>query len=288
MPGFFNTDVPFLGAYGRELLFSVFLVVTVLLLRAMAARALLRYEKASSEVRRRWVAVARNLSIAIVLFGLLSIWAEELRTLAVSLIAFAVAAVIATKELILCASGALVRAAGDAYDIGDRIEIAGVRGEVVDQSMLTTTLLEIGPVPAHQFTGRTIVIPNSLLLLSPVVNEAYDERVDLHVIRVPLDEREDWEEAERLLLEAARIECGDFIEEARRELRRVEAIRGVEAPSVEPRVTLHLPDPGKVVLLLRVATPARRKGRVEQAILRRYLRSRGPVPEPSVRLQQPA
>jgi hypothetical protein len=66
----------------------------------------------------------RNLSIAIVLFGLLSIWAEELRTLAVSLIAFAVAAVIATKELILCASGPLVRAAGDADGIGDRIEIA--------------------------------------------------------------------------------------------------------------------------------------------------------------------
>lgn len=88
--------MPFLGTHGRELIFSVLLVVTVLLLRAMAARALLRYEKASSEVRRRWVAVVRNLSIAIVLFGLLSIWAEELRTLAVSLIAFAVAAVIAT------------------------------------------------------------------------------------------------------------------------------------------------------------------------------------------------
>jgi small-conductance mechanosensitive channel len=288
MPGFFNTDVPLLGTYGRELIFSMLLVVTVLLLRTMAARALLRYEKVSSEVRRRWVAAARNLSIAIVVFGLLSIWAEELRTLAVSLIAFAVAAVIATKELILCASGALVRAAGDAYGIGDRIEIAGARGEVVDQSMLTTTLLEIGPPPAHQFTGRTIVIPNSLLLSSPVVNETFDEQVDLHVIRVPIDEREDWQEAERLLLDAARLECGDFMDEARRHLRRVQAVRGVEAPSVEPRVTLHLPDPGKVVLLLRVATPARRKGRVEQAILRRYLRSRGAVPAPPVRMHQPA
>jgi small-conductance mechanosensitive channel len=270
----------FFGAYSRELVFSALLIIGVLLLRVMGVRAVLSYGTVSADVRRRWVAALRNLAIVILLFGLLSIWAEELRTLAVTLLAFAVAAVIATKELILCASGAFVRAAGDAYGIGDRIEIAGLRGEVVDQSMLTTTLLEMGPKPAHQFTGRKIVLPNSLLLSSAVVNEAYHGAVDLHVISVPLDEREDWERAERLLLEAAQAECGAFIEEARGHLRRVESRLGVEAPSVEPRVTLHLPEPGKVTLLLRVATPARRKGRVEQAILRRYLRSRGPVPEP--------
>lgn len=279
-------DVPFFGAYGRELIFSALLIAMVLLMRVTAARAILRYEKVSADVRRRWLAALRNAAIVIVVFGLFSIWAQELRTLTVSLIAFAVAAVIATKELILCASGALVRAAGDAYSIGDRIEIGGVRGEVVDQSMLTTTLLEIGPAPVHQFTGRRIVIPNSLLLSTAVINEAYHDKVDLHVIRVPLDEREDWEEAERLLLDAARVECGGFMEEARLHLRHVEAVSGVEAPSVEPRVTLYLPDPGRIVLLLRIAAPARRKGRVEQAILRRYLRSRGPVPEPAVRLQE--
>jgi small-conductance mechanosensitive channel len=269
------TDVPFFELYQRELVFSVVLVVVVLLLRSMFTRAVLRYEGLSADVRRRWVVVLRNVSVFLLLFGLLSIWAEELQTLAVSLIAFAVALVIATKELILCASGAIVRAAGDAYGIGERVEIGGMRGEVVDQSMLTTTLLEMGPGEASQFTGRKIVVPNSLLLSSPVVNDAYYPGVDLHVITVPLDEREDWEQAEHLLLDAAKIECGAFLDEARAHLRRAESLRGVEAPSVEPRVTIQLPEPGRVTLLLRVAAPARRKGRIEQAILRRYLRSRG-------------
>lgn len=269
-----SMDLSFLRAYEGELIFSGLLVATVLLLRVMAARALLRFETLSADVRRRWVAVVRNISIVVLLFGLLSIWAEQVQTVAVSMLAFAVAAVIATKELILCASGSFVRASGNAYGIGDRVEIGGSRGEVVDLSILTTTLLEMGPAPMHQFTGRTIVIPNSVLLSHPVVNESYDDKVDLHIIRVPLDEGEDWESAERGLLEAARIECGPFIEEARAHLRRVEAIRGVEAPSVDPRVTVQLPEPGQVTLLLRVATPARRKGRVEQAILRRYLRGR--------------
>jgi small-conductance mechanosensitive channel len=269
------TDIPFFEFYQRELVFSLALVVVVLLLRSAGTRAVLRFDGLSIDVRRRWVVVLRNASVFLLLFGLLSIWAEELRTLAVSLIAFAVALVIATKELILCASGAIVRAAGDAYGIGERVEIAGMRGEVVDQSMLTTTLLETGPGAASQFTGRKIVVPNSVLLSSPVVNDSYYPGVDLHVITVPLDAREDWEQAERLLLEAARTEVGAFADEARTHLRRAETLGGVEAPSVDPRVTLLLPEPGRVTLLLRVAAPARRKGRIEQAILRRYLRSRG-------------
>lgn len=269
-----DLDLSFLRTYELQLVFSGLLIAAVLLLRSMVARALLRIDALSGEVRRRWVATVRNISIVLLLFGLLMIWAEEVQTLAVSLLAFAVAVVIATKELILCASGSLVRASGNAYGIGDRVEIHESRGEVVDLSMLTTTLLEMGPAPSHQFTGRTIVIPNSVLLSHPVVNESYDNKVDLHIIRVPLGEGEDWEEAERLLLDAARVECGSFIEEARVHLRRMEARRGVEAPSVDPRVSLHLPEPGKVTLLLRVAVPAGRKGRVEQAILRRYLRSR--------------
>src|SRR5690606_33971720 len=101
-------------------------------LRSAGTRAVLRYEGFTTDVRRRWVVVLRNASVLLLILGLLSIWAEELQTLAVSLIAFAVALVIATKELILCASGAVVRAAGDAYGVGERVEINGLRGEVVD------------------------------------------------------------------------------------------------------------------------------------------------------------
>ena len=46
---------------------------------------------------------------------------------------------------------------------------------------------------------------------------------------------------------------------------------GLEPLSVEPRVTLRLDNPAHVVMLARIAVPARRKGRIEQAILRRFL-----------------
>jgi hypothetical protein len=51
----------------------------------------------------------------------------------------------------------------------------------------------------------------------------------------------------------------------------------LDAPSVQPRVTIQLPAPGRVTLLLRIPTPAHRASRLEQAILRRFLAAFQPL-----------
>ena len=180
------------------------------------------------------------------MLGLIMIWANPLRTLAVSFIALAVAVVIATKELILCVSGAVVRAVSKSYAVGDRIEIAGKRGDVVDQNLFTTTLLEIGPgQSSHQYTGRAIVIPNSLLLNTPLINETFTHDYVLHVFCIPLTSADDWQRSEQLLLEAAQIECGPFLDQARMYMKNIESQHGLDSPTVAPRVTLQIPEPGK-------------------------------------------
>jgi hypothetical protein len=93
----------------------------------------------------------------------------------------------------------------------------------------------------------------------------------MHVFLIPLNVGENWQVAEKILLEAARIECGPFLEEARVHMKHLENRQLMDSPTVEPRVTLQIPEAGKVNLLLRIPVPSRRKGRLEQAILRRYL-----------------
>ena len=251
---------------------SVILIVAVLVVKKLLLRAVLRLDSQQPEVRRRWVVNIRNASLVVLLLGLITIWAQPLHTLAVSFIALAVAMVIATKELILCVSGAVVRATSKSYAVGDRIEIAGKRGDVVDQNLFTTTLLEIGPGhSSHQYTGRAIVVPNSLLLNTPLINETFTHDYVLHVFSIPLTSGDDWQRAEQILLEAAQIECSPFLDQARTYMKSIESQRGLDSPTVAPRVTLQVPEPGKINLLLRVPVPSRRKGRLEQAILRRYL-----------------
>lgn len=258
--------------YISRLISSLFLILVVILLRMGLVRAILGLDKQQLEVRRRWIVSIRNVSIVVILLGLILIWQNQLWTIAVSFIALAVAVVIATKELILCISGAVVRASTKSYSVGDRIEIGGRRGDVVDQNLFTTTLLEIGPGQAsHQYTGRAIVIPNSLLLNTPLINETFTEEFVLHVFSVPLNASDNWQKAEQVLLEAAHLECSPFLEQARMYMKSIESKHGLDSPTVAPRVTLQIPEPGKINLLLRIPAPARRKGRLEQAILRRYL-----------------
>ena len=117
---------------------SVIVIVTTLVVKKLLLRAVLRLDSQQPEVRRRWVVNIRNASLVAMLVGLMMIWAEPLHTLAVSFIALTVALVIATKELIVCVSGAAVRAVSKSYAVGDRIEIAGKRGDVVDQNRTWT------------------------------------------------------------------------------------------------------------------------------------------------------
>ena len=61
------------------------------------------------------------------------------------------------------------------YRVGDRIEIGGARGDVIDVSYLDTTLWEFGgPYLSTQHpSGRTIKFPNSLVLNETVYNYSW-------------------------------------------------------------------------------------------------------------------
>jgi small-conductance mechanosensitive channel len=265
-----------------NLLSSAILLLVLALLRVLLGRAILNQEKLPLETRRRWVITLRNTILFLTLLGLVFIWVHELRTFAVSVVAIAVAIVVATKELILCISGAILRTSSRLFSIGDRIEISGLRGDVVDMNLFTTTLREIGPgKSSHQYTGRSVLLPNSLLLSAPVISETAMGDYSVHVIAVPLAAGEDWQQAEQLLLAAAHDECAGFLENARRHMKRLEDERGLDSPSVEPRVTIDIPEPGKITLLLRVPGPGRRRGPLEQAILRKFLLARAALTAPA-------
>ncbi len=256
----------------QKVILSLILLATLLLLRFLALRWLNRFTFAATEDKRRWIVSLRNAFFAVFILGLIIIWAMELQSIALSLAAVAVALVLALKEIFLCISGGFMRTSSRAFGIGDRIEVAGLRGDVIDENLLVTTLLEIGPGElSHQYTGRSVTFPNALLFSHAVTNETYTDDYVLHPFIVPMKLSEPWQRAERILLEVAREECAPFFKEAQKHMDEIGRRRSLETPDVHPRVTLHLPEPGRVDLLVRIPAPARKKGRIEQLILRRLL-----------------
>jgi small-conductance mechanosensitive channel len=219
-------------------------------------------------LRRRWFVQTRNALLLLMVVGLMLIWAEELRTLALGIVAIAVAFVVATKELIMCLTGSLVKSGGSAFSIGDRIQIKDFRGDVIDQNLLTTTILEVGPGKfSHQRTGRMIAIPNSLFVSEPVVNESYTHDFVLHVFTVPFKREDNWHAAQQALLESANRHCADYVEQARRYMQRMSDHRGIDVPSADPRVTISVPAAGEIHLIVRFPCKSGMRSFMEQSIL---------------------
>ena len=246
---------------------SVILIVGVMILRSLAARFIQRTVQ-SPELRGKWLVNSRNGFLLLMLLGLVMIWGEELRTLALSIVAIAVAFVVATKELILCFTGSILKSGSRSFVLGDRIQIKDIRGDVIDQTLLATTILEVGPGKhLHQRTGRRIVIPNALFVSEPVINESFTTHYDFHVFSVPFKREDNWQLAQTALLDAANRQCDPYLELVRRYMSKIGIQRGLTMPSVEPRVTLQVPVAGEVHLTIRLPVKAGERNFIEQNIL---------------------
>ncbi len=255
------------------------LILSLLVIRSLISRFIKR-QVDSLELRRRWLVQSRNGLILLLMLGLVLIWGEELRTLALSIVAIAVAFVVATKELIMCITGSILKAGAGSFSIGDRIQIKDFRGDVIDQNLLATTILEVGPGKlTHQRTGRMAVIPNALFVSEPVINESFTHDYVLHVFTVPFKRDDDWRGAQQAIVESARKQCAPYLEEVRRYMNRLSVSRGLETPSVDPRVTLQVPVAGEIHLIVRVPAKSGQRGFIEQAIMAEVFHNNDYLPE---------
>ncbi|MBS3803576.1 MAG: mechanosensitive ion channel [Oleiphilaceae bacterium] len=121
------------------LISTVILIGLIIILRTLTAR-FIRRTVVSPELRGRLLVNCRNGFVLLGLLGLVFIWGDQLRALALSIVAIAVAFVVATKELILCVTGSILKSGAGSFNLGDRIEVKGLRGDVIDQSLLATTI----------------------------------------------------------------------------------------------------------------------------------------------------
>jgi small-conductance mechanosensitive channel len=253
----------------RNVVATLLLFAIVLSLRQISLRFVRRKLPSTDKTQLRWASQIRGLTYVILLFGLFIIWAAELQALAVSFVVLAMAIVWATKESLACIQGAIYRISSNAFEVGDRINIGGIRGDVIDPGLLATLVLEVGQ--GHQRTGRMISIPNSLFMTEPVLNESLAGEYMLHLMTIPVDRNSDLASIERKALIAAQEACADFLDDVRRPLASRYRRYGLNPPVVDPRITYQVVDKNKVNILLRLPTPVRLERDVEQRVLRAVL-----------------
>ena len=99
------------------------------------------------------------------------------------------------------------------FEVGDRIEIGEVAGDVVDQRIFQFSLMEIGNwVHADQSTGRLLHVPNQVVFTSVLANYTKGSDYIWNELPVLITFESDWQKAKNLLLEIANQYTKDNIE----------------------------------------------------------------------------
>lgn len=96
---------------------------------------------------------------------------DDLSMVAATMGVVSAALVISLQDVCASMFGWFVIMIGGKFGIGDRLEVDGAKGDIIDIQLLRTTLLEInGWLGVDQPTGRVIVLPNNFIFKTKVYN----------------------------------------------------------------------------------------------------------------------
>jgi small-conductance mechanosensitive channel len=192
-----------------------------------------------------------------------------LRFIALSIAAFAVALVVATREQIQCFLGALYIAGSRAFGVGDWIKVSHYHGEVVSSDLLTTTLLEVDiEDKSYSYTGKTLVVPNNLFVGGVVQNLNFMRRYVSHSFSItkennPIDIRL----AREFLISRAEFYCEPFKNVAERYGSLIENRLGVSLGMDSASVRVTTNSTAKNVFIISFFCPTQEAVHIEQKIL---------------------
>lgn len=246
---------------------SVGIVLLAFLLHRAISLGVVRRATSLEKARTLIIRVRTTISLAAALC-LVTLWSTELKSAMLTLAALGAAAILAFKEILACWLGSIYRAAASSFDVGDIVEINGVKGEVVDVGAISFTIMELGST--FQVTGRAVEIPNSLLFLHGVRNLSQPGAYVVHFTRVPVPSEDDVLQHRSALLDAANAACESFQASAERSLQNARMQLLANTPSATPSVAIEPRDAKTVDLVLRYPCPRDSRVRTEQDILTRY------------------
>lgn len=257
----------------NQWIISIAFVCTCLVLRWLSVRFVKRVVKDEENQHRRWTNTITNITSLVIIVGLVIIWLSELRFVALSIAAFAVALVVATREQIQCFLGALYIASSRAFSIGDWIKVGEHYGEVVRSDWLTTTLLEVDVEGmSYSYTGRSLVIPNYKFSTGVIQNLNFMRRYVAHSFSIVREADAISVRDARLYLEdLVREYCSPFKEVADRYSTLIEKRLGIALSVSDLKVRVATNETARNVFVVTIFCPTQEATRIEEEITEDFL-----------------
>ncbi|MGM0545558.1 MAG: mechanosensitive ion channel family protein [Bacteroidota bacterium] len=242
-----------------QLILSVIAIVAIWLIRFIAIRIINR-KLPEAKAQYKW---RKNLTYIAVFLGFLivgRIWFEGLQSLATFLGLLSAGLAIALRGPVTDFAGWIFLLWRKPFDVGDRIQVGEMKGDVIDIRVFKFTILEIGNwVHADQSTGRVVHIPNHKVFDNSLANYTSDFEFIWNELEVLVTFESDWKKAKAILQEVADEHLKDFVEQAENQVRRAKKSYLIHYRYLTPTVYTDVRDSGICLTIRHLSNPRRRR-----------------------------
>ena len=129
------------------------------------------------------------------------------------------------------------------YKPGDRIEINGIKGDVIDVDSIYTTMMEIGQwVTSDNYSGRIVKLSNAFVFKGPIYNYSQDFPFIWDEFNLPIRYGSDMELAKTMVITIASEILSDYTSASKSEWEAVVKKYYIEDAEVEPTLAIRLTD----------------------------------------------
>ena len=184
---------------------------------------------------------------ALLILGILSIWFDSPGRLASVLGLIGAGIAFALQRVITAVAGYFVILRGKTFNVGDRVLMGGVRGDVIGLTFMQTRIMEMGNSPretagdqswiySRQFTGRIVTVTNDKVFDCPVYNYTHEFAYIWDEISIPLHFHQQFDAAERIMVDAARRYAMTEERLGEEEANRIKDRFGIDVGDIAPRV----------------------------------------------------
>lgn len=222
---------------GKLSLALIGVLVVWLFVQFTQKRLLGKIENNDDRYRTRKLATLVGYILTVAL--LVVVYSKELGNLAVILSVVGAGIVFALQEVIASVAGWLAVMFGNFYKTGDRVQLGGIKGDVIDISVLRTTLMETGQwINGDLYNGRIVKVANSFVFKEPVVNYSMDFPFLWDEIQLPIRYGSDYELAKKIVLEKAYEVVGEYTKIAEETWKKMVQKYLIENASTLPMVSI--------------------------------------------------
>ncbi|MEO8254550.1 MAG: mechanosensitive ion channel domain-containing protein [Flavobacterium sp.] len=170
---------------------------------------------------------------------LIVVFSDKLGGLTVALGVAGAGIAFALQEVIASFAGWLAILFGDFYKTGDRVQLGGIKGDVMDIGVLRTTIMETGQwVDGDLYNGRIVLIANSYVFKEPVFNYSGDFPFLWDEIKIPIQYGSNYEKTTSILQKIGEEVAGSLTEQSHEKWQKMQQKYLLEDAQTKPMVSL--------------------------------------------------